>query len=78
MVLNQTFTTAVGASNLAIAAVLLKAGDKKKLHPVNYYSRKFNEQQKDYSTREKEALILISSLQHYKIYFTTAYCNIHG
>ncbi len=35
---------------------------------IRYYSRKFNKHQFNYSTIEKEALALLLSLQHFKVY----------
>ena len=34
-------------------------------HPVNYFSKKFNKHQKNYSTIEKECLSLILALQDF-------------
>ena len=36
-------------------------------HPICYLSRKFNTNQKNYSTVEKECLALVLALQHFKI-----------
>ena len=41
-------------------------------HPIGYFSQKFNNSQKNYSTSEKEALALILSLQHFKFYVVPA------
>ena len=40
-------------------------------HPVSYFSRQFNNYQKNYSTIEKECLFLIFALQHFKVYLTS-------
>ena len=37
-------------------------------HPVCYYSKKFNQCQRNYSTIEKEALALVLALQHFEVY----------
>ena len=39
-------------------------------HPVNYFSKKFNKHQQNYSTIEKECLSLILALQHFEVYLT--------
>ena len=41
-------------------------------HPVSYFSNKFNKQQKNYSTIEKECLSLILALQQFEVYLTPA------
>ena len=37
-------------------------------HPVCYFSKKFNKQQLNCSTIEKEALALLLALQHFEVY----------
>jgi peroxiredoxin len=41
-------------------------------HPVCYFSKKFNEHQKSYSTTEKECLALILAIQHFEVYLTSS------
>ena len=41
-------------------------------HPVNYFSKKLNKHQKNYSTIEKECLSLILALQHFEVYLTSS------
>ena len=36
-------------------------------HPINYYSKKFENGQKNYCTSEKELMALSLALQHIKI-----------
>jgi len=37
-------------------------------HPVCYFSKKYNQHQRNYSTIEKEALALLLALQHFDVY----------
>ena len=64
----KPFSIAVDASDLGAGAVLLQNDDDGVEHPVSYYSKKFNCQQKNYSTIEKEALGLVLALQHFDVY----------
>ena len=41
-------------------------------HPVNYFSKKFNKQQKNYFTIDKECLSLILALHHFEVYLTSS------
>ena len=52
--------------------MLLQEGPQGIDHPVFYYSRKFNSHQANYSTSEKEALALLSALQHFDVYLSAA------
>ncbi|XP_076030465.1 uncharacterized protein LOC143018769 [Oratosquilla oratoria] len=67
--LEKPFTLHVDASDVAGGAVLLQegAGDSV-LHPVGYYSKKFNNHQRNYATVEKEALALLLALDHFRVY----------
>ena len=40
-------------------------------HPICYFSRKFNQHQKNYSTIEKETLALVLALRHFDVYLAT-------
>ncbi|XP_051888858.1 uncharacterized protein LOC127579869 isoform X2 [Pristis pectinata] len=69
----KPFSLAVDASDEAAGAVLLQKGDLDDIdHPVAYFSKKFNEHQKNYSTIEKELLSLVLALQHFSVYVCTA------
>ena len=61
---------AVDASDDAAGAVLLQKGDDLE-HPVAFFSRKFNQCQRNYSTIEKELLALILALQYFEVYVCT-------
>ena len=64
------FARSVDASDAAAGAVLLQEGNDGIDHPICYFSRKFNKNQRNYSTVEKECLALILALQHFEVYVT--------
>ncbi|KAI3368074.1 hypothetical protein L3Q82_026895 [Scortum barcoo] len=64
----RPFKIEVDASAYGAGAVLLQEDDHGIDHPVCYFSKKFNKQQLNYSTIEKEALVLLLSLQHFEVY----------
>ena len=68
----QPFLLAVDASDLGAGAVLLQEDQKGVEHPISYFSHKFNKHQRNYSTCEKETLVLILALQHFDFYLTAA------
>ena len=55
----------VDASGVGAGAVLMQHDSKRIEHPICYFSRKFNQHQKNYSTIEKETLALVFALQHF-------------
>lgn len=65
---NKPFKLAVDASGVGAGAVLLQDSDQGIEMPVCYFSKKFNQAQKNYSTIEKELLALILALQHFSVY----------
>ena len=46
-------------------------------HPTCYFSRKFNNAQRNYYIREKEVLGLILALQQFEFYITPAHFPTH-
>ncbi len=64
------------ASDIAAGAVLLQAGKDNVDHPVCYYSWKFNANQRNYYTIEKECLALILSSKHFEVYVSASDCLI--
>ena len=64
----KEYKLAVDASDVGAGAVLLQEGDDKIDHPVAYFSKKFNKHQKNYSTKEKEALAPVLAIQHFAVY----------
>ena len=69
---DSQFKLAVDASDVAAGGVLLQESQDGVDHPVCYFSRKFNKNQRNYSTIEKECLALILALQHFEIYVTAS------
>ena len=65
---SKLFFLAVDASDQGAGAVLLQSGAEEVQHPVCYFSRKFNDQQRRYSTIEKETLALVLAVQHFEVY----------
>ena len=64
---NPPFKLTVDASYMAAGAVLLQEDKNRIDHPVGYFSHKFNDDQRNYSTIEKECLALILALQHFDV-----------
>lgn len=64
------FKLAVDACDVGIGAVLLQADSAGLDKPVAYYSKKLNRHQRAYSTIEKEALALVSAVQHFEVYLS--------
>ena len=67
---DKEFTMSCDASNSGIGAVLLQESEGT-LHPIAYFSKKFNAAQTNYSTIEKECLALVLGLQHFDIYLSS-------
>ncbi len=65
---SRPFKLEVDASGNGAGAVLLQEDDQGINHPVCYYSKKFNRHQVNYSTIEKEALVLLLALHHFEVY----------
>ena len=59
---------AVDASDTGAGTLLMQEGNNGVDHPVSYFSKKFNKNQKNYSTIEKECLSIILALQHFEVY----------
>ena len=69
---DKPFKLAVDASDIGAGAILIQEDNHGVEHPVCYFSRKFNKQQKNYSTIEKECLALILAIQHFEVYLTSS------
>lgn len=67
---SKPFKLAVDACDVGIGAVLLQADAADLDKPVAYFSKKLNRHQRAYSTIEKEALALVSAVQHFEIYLS--------
>ena len=61
----------VDASGVGAGAVLMQHDSKGIEHPICYFSCKFNQHQKNYSTIKKETLALVLALQHFDVYLNT-------
>ena len=69
---DKPFKLSVDASDCAIGSVLFQEDENKIDHPVAYFSRKLNPNQRNYSTIEKEALSLVLSLLHFEVYVSSS------
>ena len=61
----------VDTSGVGAGAVLMQHDSKGTEHPICYFSHKFNQHQKNYSTIEKVTLALVLALQHFDVYLNT-------
>ena len=66
------FKLAVDASDAAVGDVLSQESNDGTDHPICYFSKKFNKNQRNYSTVEKECL----ALQHFEVYVTSSSFSI--
>ena len=69
---SKPFQLAVDTSDVGAGAVLLQCDNEDIEHPICYFSKKFNVDQKNYSTVEKECLALILAIQHFDIYISSS------
>ena len=67
---SKPFILQIDASDNGAGSVLMQCFDI--LNPPCYFSKKFNEHQKNYSFIEKETLSLILSLDFYSIYLKSS------
>ena len=67
----KQFMLMVDASGVGAGTVLMQFDSDGIEHPICYFSCKFNQHQKNYSTIEKETLALVLSLQHFDVYLNT-------
>lgn len=68
----KPFKLQVDASDYGAGAVLLQESQTKIDHPISYFSQKFDQHQRSYSTCEKEGLALILALRHFDFYLSAA------
>ncbi|KAG0436370.1 Retrovirus-related Pol polyprotein from transposon gypsy [Dictyocoela muelleri] len=59
--LNKEFTLRCDASDTGIGSILLQNE-----RIIGYYSKKYNQQELNYTTIEKEVLAILKSLDHFK------------
>lgn len=68
----KDFILTVDASDIGAGAVLQQESGDGIVHPVCYFSQKFNQHQRNYSTIEKEALSLVLAINHFDVYLCTS------
>ena len=71
---DKEFSLQIDASDMGCGAVLLQEDKNFVCHPVAYFSKKFSNCQKNYSTVEKECLSMLLALQHFDVYL---YSSVH-
>ena len=67
-ILNKPFVIQTDASDFAVAGVLLQQDDEDNLAPLEFYSRKLNDSELNYSIHDKELLAIKESLQEWRHY----------
>lgn len=65
---NKSFSIEVDASSIGAGAVLTQMDSEGLVHPVGFFSKKFNSAQMRYSTIEQETLALLLALQFFEVY----------
>ena len=65
---NKPFSIEVDASCIGAGAVLTQMDSEGLVHPVGFFSKKFNSSQMRYSTIEQETLALLLALQFFEVY----------
>ena len=65
---DRPFFVQCDASNVGIGAVLFQKDDTDGEHPIEYFSRKLNTAQKNYSTTEKECLAVVLAIEKFRQY----------
>ena len=64
----KPFKLAVDACDFGVRTVLLQEDVNGVKHPVCYFSKKFEKDQKNYCTSEKNLFALVLALQHFEIH----------
>ena len=78
VLLAKEFKLAIDASDTGADSVLMQEDGNGVDHPVSYFFKNFNKNQKNYSTIEKECLSLILALQHFEVCLTSSPSPIVG
>ncbi|XP_058982088.1 uncharacterized protein LOC131803998 [Musca domestica] len=65
---SKPFFVQCDASNVGVGAVLFQKGDDDGEHPIEYFSKKLNSAQRNYSTTEKECLAVILAIERFRQY----------
>ena len=56
------------ASDYALGAVLNQLDDRGRLHPVAFYSRKFQAAEINYNVHDKELLAIVAAIKEWAVY----------
>ena len=68
----KRFLLAVDTNDVGAGAVLLQEDQEKIKHLISYFSCKFDKHQRNYSTCEKETLVLVLASKHFDFYISAA------
>ena len=71
--INKTFIVATDASIHSCGAVLLQEDSNNQRRPVGYFSRKFNDSEFKWPTRDKEAKAILDAIEHWTYYLKGRY-----
>ena len=69
---NKLFEVEVDASNFATGAALMQRDDQNKAHPIAYCSKTLNQAERGYNIYNKELLVVLHALQHWRHYLADA------
>ncbi len=56
------------ASGVAIGSILSHKGEDGRMHPIAFLSEGFTPPQRNYDTHDKDLLVIIRSLEHWRIF----------
>ena len=62
----KEFHVHVDASSIVLGVVLTKAGEGEIDHPIDFASRKLSTAEKNYTTTEREGLVIVYALQKFR------------
>ena len=66
--LEAPFTLYTDASKIAVGAVLLQRDNAGVKRPISVISQKLSSAQRNYSTYERECLVFVCALEHFRVY----------
>ncbi len=64
----ETFFVATDTSKRAVGSVLSPNGQNRQERPIHYAGRGLNDHQKNYSTNEREGLVIVFALKKFRHY----------
>jgi hypothetical protein len=70
--LDKPLEVEVDASNFAIGAALIQRDDRNKLRPIAYRSQTLNQAERSYNIYDKELLVVMHTLRHWRHYLQDA------